>query len=97
MSQVSPQCQAPHAAGGIERLGDTYERDLVAIEGFDNTGKVHQASRQPVDLVDDNDIDPAFPDILEQLLQGRSFHIAAGPATIVIVLRQTFSTFTGLG
>lgn len=33
-------------------------------------------------LVDHHDIDPAFGYILEQLLQRRTFHIAARPAAI---------------
>jgi len=40
--------------------------------------------RQPVDLVDDDDIDPAGPDVGEQALQRRPLQSAARP-TIVIV------------
>ena len=54
--------QPSYAVGGVERLRDTDERDIVAIDGLDDPGKVHQAAGQPVDLVDHDDIDPALPD-----------------------------------
>ena len=39
--------------------------------------KFGERLRQPVDLVDDEDVDPAGPDIGEQALQRRPLHIAA--------------------
>jgi len=41
-------------------------------------------SRQPVDLVDDEDVDAAGPDIGEQALQRRPLHIAAREPAIGI-------------
>ena len=44
----------------------------MSVEQFNQLGKVGQRTCQAVDLIDDNDIDLACPDILEQLLKGRA-------------------------
>ena len=44
----------------------------MGIEQLDELGKIGQRSRQAVDLVDNNDIDPAGPDIGQKLLKGRA-------------------------
>ena len=56
------------------------------IEDLDDLGEVGQRARQPVDLVDDHDIDPAFADVAQQPLQRGSLHRAAGDAAIVILV-----------
>ena len=56
----------------------------VLIEQFDQLGEVGQRAGQAVDLVDDDDVDLAGPDILQQSLQGRAVGVAAGEAAIVI-------------
>jgi hypothetical protein len=43
----------------------------VSIEQLDQFGEVGKGSRQTVDLVDNDDIDPSGFDIGEQLLKGR--------------------------
>ena len=58
---------------------------LVLVEQLDQLGEVRQRSGQPVDLVDDDDVDLAGSDILQQALQGRALSVAAGEATIVIL------------
>jgi hypothetical protein len=40
------------------------------VEQLDQLGEVCQRTGQPVDLVDDNDIDLAGPDLVEKGLQG---------------------------
>src|SRR6202030_2382537 len=47
-------------------------------------GKISERAGQPVDLVHDHDIDPAGPDIAEQILQRRSLYITAREPAIVI-------------
>jgi hypothetical protein len=41
-------------------------------------GEVGQRPREAVDLVDDDHVDAATRDVLEESLQGRAFDIAAG-------------------
>ena len=56
----------------------------MGIEQLDQLGEVGQRAGQPVDLVDDDDVDLAGPDILQQPLQGRPVGRSAGEAAIVI-------------
>ena len=63
--------QTAHRGGGIELLGHRDERHAMGIEQFDQLGKVRQRARQPVDLVDHDDIDLARFDVGQQALQGR--------------------------
>jgi hypothetical protein len=68
----------------MELLGDRDEGDAVRVEGLDHPGEVGERAGQPVDLVDEHDIDPAALDIGEKALQRRSRHGAAGETTIVV-------------
>ena len=56
----------------------------MGIEQFDQLGKIGQRAGQPIDLVDDNDIDPVGSDVIEELLQGRAVGRSAGKTAIVI-------------
>src|SRR5467141_2579196 len=76
--------QPPHRARGVELLGHRHERDALGIEDLDQPGKIGERAGQPVDLVDDDDVDPAFPDVGEQALQRRPLHIAAGEPAILV-------------
>jgi hypothetical protein len=69
-------------------LGDTDERDAVAVEHLDQLGEVHQCSAQAVDLVDHHDVNQAMLDVLEQALQGRAVGRAAGDAAVVVAGRE---------
>src|SRR6266567_8555321 len=55
--------QPPHRVCRIELLGDRYERHPVAVEQLHELGEVRQRAGQAVDLVNDNDIDLARPDV----------------------------------
>ena len=69
----------------VTETNDTASR----VEELDQPGKIGERSGQPVDLVDDDDVDPAGPDIGEQALQRGSLQIAAGePAIVIAVSRQ---------
>lgn len=57
-----------------ELLRDGDERHPVRIELFDHFGEIGQRPRQPVDLVDDHDVDEAVANILEQTLQCGPLH-----------------------
>src|SRR5258705_10155079 len=75
----------PHRAGGIELLGHRDERSALGVKDLDQPGKIGERAGQPVDLVDDDDIDPAALDVGEQALQCRPLHIAAREPAIVVV------------
>jgi hypothetical protein len=55
--------QASHRGCGVELLGDRHKRHIMLVEEFDQFGKIRQRPGQPVDLVDDNDINLAGPHI----------------------------------
>ena len=59
---------------------------LVAVEHLDQLGEVHQRAAEAVDLVDDDDVDPAGLDVGEQPLQGRALQGAAGEAAVVVAV-----------
>ena len=56
----------------------------MLIEEFHQLGKIGERTGQPVDLVDDDDVDLAGADIVQQTLQGRAVGVAAGEAAIVV-------------
>jgi hypothetical protein len=72
------------------------ERNRFGIEGFDKLGEIGERTGQPVDLVDNDDVDPAGVDIPEQLLQCRAVEIATGIGGVVIVLGQGLPSLRGL-
>jgi hypothetical protein len=41
----------------------------MSIEQFDQFGKIGERSGQPIDLIDDDDVDLAGSDVVQQLLQ----------------------------
>src|SRR3984893_17828058 len=76
--------QPPHRAGGIELLGHRHERHTLCVEDLNQPGKIGERAGQPVDLVDDDDVDPAFPDVGEQALQSGPLDVATRePATLL--------------
>src|SRR5882757_7852448 len=56
----------------------------MRIEQLDQFGEVRQRPRQTIDLVDDDDVDLAGADIVQQLLKVRSVGGPAGVSAIVI-------------
>ena len=56
----------------------------MGVEQLDQLGKVRQRAGQPVDLVDDDNIDPAVPDVGQQSLQRGALGRAAGIAAVVV-------------
>src|SRR6266446_1979775 len=76
--------QPPHRARGIELLGHRDERHALCVEDLDQPGKIGERTGQPVDLVDDDDIDPAGLDVGEQALQCRPLHVATRAPAIVV-------------
>ena len=56
----------------------------MGIEQFDQLGEIGQGACQAINFIDDNDIDPASSNVIEELLQGRAVGGSAGEAAIVI-------------
>src|SRR5712672_704433 len=88
--------QAPHRARRVELLRHRDERHSLGVEEFDQPGKIGERAGQPVDLVDDNNVDPAGPDISEQALQRWPLHIAAGESAIVIAGSDQYPALVAL-
>ena len=64
--------ETTHGRRRVELLGDRDKGDVMGIEQFDQLCEVGQRSCQPVDLIDDDDIDLAGSDIVQQPLQVRT-------------------------
>src|SRR5580704_10866545 len=87
--QQNVEREPPHRARRIELLGHRDERHSLSIEEFDEPGKISKRSGEPVDLVDDHDVDAAGPDISEQALQRGPLNIATRePAVVISVSAQ---------
>jgi hypothetical protein len=56
----------------------------VSIEDLDHPGEVRQCSRQPIDLIDDHDVDQPLFDVGQQLFERGTLHRRAGKAAVVI-------------
>jgi hypothetical protein len=56
----------------------------MLVEEFHQLGKVGERAGQPVDLIDDDDVDLPAADIIEEFLQGRAVKGGAGQAPIII-------------
>ncbi len=46
----------------------------MLVEEFDQLGEVGERAGQPVDLVDDDDLDPSGPNGIQQLLESGPLH-----------------------
>ena len=58
----------------------------MGIERLDQLGEVGERAGQPIDLIDDDHVDPSRLHVGEQLLQGWPIHRPAGEAAVVIVI-----------
>src|SRR6185312_9043272 len=86
----------PHAARCVEGLSDGNERDALGVEGLNDLGEIGERSGEPVDLVDDNHIDPSFANAIEQTLQRRTIGGSAGIAAVVEALAHESPAFMSL-
>jgi hypothetical protein len=68
----------------------------MRVEQFDQFGEVGKRSRQPVDLIHDDDVDLVSPDIVQQLLERRPLHRPAREAAVVIAFADELPSFMGL-
>ena len=65
----------------------------MIVEYFYNPCEVGKRAAQPVNLVDDDDVDAAGLDVAQQPLQRRAFHAAAGEATVVVAIADEDPAF----
>src|SRR2546421_4699050 len=77
-------------------LRDRNERCAPGIEDLDDLGKIGERSGQPVDLVDDHDVDPPRREVGEQLLQSGPIHRRAGEPAVIISRAQAHPAFVPL-
>ena len=68
----------------------------MRVEEFDQLGEVGKRPRQPVDLIDDDHVDLAGPDILQQLLERRPLHRTSRKAAVVIAFPDKLPSLMGL-
>jgi hypothetical protein len=78
------QGQSSHAGRGVERLGDRDERHSMGVEELDQLGEVGERAGQPVDLVDNDHVDPVSANVIKELLERWPVHRAARVATVVV-------------
>ena len=85
--------QTPHRAGRVELLRHRDERHTLRVEEFNQPGKIGERAGQPIDLVDNDNVESAGPDIGEQLLQRGSLHRATREPAIVIAVSRQYPPF----
>src|ERR1700733_3438847 len=78
--------QPSHARRGVERLGHRDEGDAMGIERLDQLGEVGERAGQPIDLIDDDHVDPSRLHVDEQLLERWPLHRPAGEAAVVVTI-----------
>ena len=58
----------------------------MLVEQLDQFGEVRERAGQPINLIDDDHIDPPRLHIVEKLLQGRTVHRPARIAAVVVAI-----------
>src|SRR5262245_61033616 len=58
----------------------------MLVEEFDQFGEICQRSGEPIDLVDDDDVDLSRLDVREQILQSGAVHRGARQAAVVVMV-----------
>ena len=94
--QQNIEGQAPHRGRCVELLGHRNKRRAPRVEDLDDLGKIGERAGQPVDLVDDHNIDPSCRDVGEQPLQSRPTHRRAGEPAVIITRAQADPAFVAL-
>src|SRR3981081_3955415 len=61
----------PHRGRRVALLRHRHEGGTARIEDLDNLGKIGERAGQPVDLVDNDGVDPPRREVSQQLLQSR--------------------------
>src|ERR1019366_7488293 len=56
----------------------------MSVEDLDHPGEVRKRPRQPIDFIDDHDVDQSLFDVGQQLFERRTLHRRAGKAAVII-------------
>src|SRR5207248_8820623 len=80
----------------IELLRHRNEGGAPLIEDLDNLGKIGERAGQPVDLVDDDRVDPTRGYVGEQPLESRPIDRRAGKPAVVISRAQAYPALVPL-
>ena len=83
----------PIRGRGVELLRHRNKGRAPGIQDLDDLGKIGDRAGQPVDLVDDQGVDPSRGDIVEQLLQRRPIDRRAGEPDVIIHRAPAHPTF----
>ena len=94
--QQNIEGQAPHRSRCVELLRHRNKRGIPRVEDLDDFGKIGKRPSQPVDLVDDHDVDPPCRDVGEQPLQSRPTHRRPGEPAVIITRAQAHPAFVAL-
>jgi hypothetical protein len=92
----TPPRQAPHRGRRVELLRHRDEGGTPGIEDLDDLGKIGERAGQPVDLVDNDGVDPPRREVSQQLLQSRSIRPRAGEPAVIISRAQADPAFLPL-
>src|SRR5690606_28972308 len=82
------QREPAHRIRGGEVLRYADERHARLVEAMHHLREVEERTRQPIDLIDDYEIDLTGVDVLQELLKCGTLEIGAGEATVIVALGQ---------
>src|ERR1700733_3584563 len=68
----------------------------MGVEELDQLGEVGERAGQPVDLVDNDHVDPVSANVIKELLERWPVHRAAGIAAVVIAGADQLPALVGL-
>src|SRR6267154_4067778 len=86
----------PHRGRRVELLRHRHKGGTPRIEDLDDLGKIGERAGQPVDLVDNDGVDPPRREVTQQPLQSRPIHPRAGEPAVIISRAQADPAFLPL-
>ena len=88
--------ESSHGGCGVELLRHGDKGHTLALKHLDHLGKVGQAARQSVNLVDHNHVNLACLNVGHQALESGALHVSAGEGRVVIVVGDRNPAFGAL-
>ena len=88
--------QSSYRRGGVESLSHRDKRHRMGVEGLDHPDEVREGAGEPVHLVDNDYIDPARLDVIQEALERRPLGRPSREASVVVACRQWFPPFSTL-
>jgi hypothetical protein len=83
-------------AGLLALLAAIITVSVMCIEDLDDLGKIGERAGQPVDLVDDDGVDPPRREVSQQLLQSGPINRGAREPAVIISRAEAHPTFVPL-